>query len=128
MRSHTSFRRLAAATAALLILLAGLAWGQEAAAPVAAPMNPAFIDYINKITAGAVETESAEGHALGLMPCPIALGHLTGQELVTAATSLPALWDLRTQNKLTPVRNQVCLRKLLVVRDLRLARIVVHAR
>ena len=76
----------------------------------AAPLNPA-LEYIHARQTGMVMLQALteSGHALGLMPEPMTLDHMTGinvfpgyQELV----ALPTSYDLRTQGKLTPVRSQ----------------------
>jgi C1A family cysteine protease len=81
------------------------------AAPHFAPLNPAFIKYQQRGSTANVSTSAQAGS--GFVPPPIDLSQLKGQSirsaLVGAASlpsSLPSSYDLRTQNKLTPVKDQ----------------------
>jgi len=72
-----------------------------------APMNPEFIRYMYERKAGepwGVCTK--DGHALGLIPSPLDPAIFEPGGGPEEIESLPALYDLRTINKLTSVKNQ----------------------
>jgi C1A family cysteine protease len=75
-----------------------------------APMNPEFIRYMYERKAGEPWVGyTKEGHALGLIPSPLDPAIFkpeAGLEEPVQIESLPALYDLRTRNKLTPVKDQ----------------------
>ncbi len=81
-----------------------------------APMNPQFNDYLKTsdaqlFNAGNYVTaeSSGDGHPLGLVPLPVDLSHLKKlpvQRNLVGATSLPDSFDLRADNKVTPVKDQ----------------------
>jgi len=70
-----------------------------------APVNKAFLEYLS--TQLKVLHYTADGHPLGLIPGPRDLSYLKN---LSAGRSrqidLPVSYDLRTLNRLTPVRNQ----------------------
>lgn len=70
-------------------------------------LNPDFINYHNKIKSGTQQFYTAEGHALGKVPSPVLPNfdafYSSGQH---GSTKFPAVYDLRTLNLLTPVKNQ----------------------
>ncbi len=74
--------------------------------PSRAQMSKEFLEY----TAGktALVKLTAEGYPLGLIPIPHDLSYLKTQPRKTSLklAFLPASYDLRNQNKLTPVKNQ----------------------
>ncbi len=73
-----------------------------------APLNPAFLEYLREMQAPMVQSFAADGHLLGFIPSPLDLSHLTGQSMLPAQEILaaPSFYDLRTQGKLTPVKDQ----------------------
>ncbi|MDD1653186.1 MAG: lectin like domain-containing protein [Methanomicrobiales archaeon] len=94
-----------------------------------APESPEYQRYREEKQKGKVRTTTADGKALGYIPSPVSLSHLTGAQvsrraLVAASqglaaeggmeesfprgdvVSFPASYDLRTLGKLTPVKNQ----------------------
>ncbi|HOE19157.1 MAG TPA: lectin like domain-containing protein, partial [Syntrophorhabdaceae bacterium] len=86
---------------------------------VSAPMNPEFIAYMEGLQKERVMAPGApyEAYGLGLIPSPLNLDHLTGADIFGAPQvqepaeaplrlGLPSSYDLRTQGKLTPVRDQ----------------------
>jgi len=86
---------------------------------VSAPMNPEFLSYMEALQKERVMAPevSYEGYGLGLVPSPLSLDHLAGvnifgvpqiQELAEPPLrlGLPVSYDLRTQGKLTPVKDQ----------------------
>jgi C1A family cysteine protease len=105
--------------AGLLFVIAAIClttfWGTNVSAQgpqlTAAPLNPAFVRHMRNLQSGVVMlpqyTES--GHALGLLPSPLDLSHMTGVNVFPKAQELlggTISYDLRTQGKLTPVKNQ----------------------
>ncbi len=69
-----------------------------------APVNPQFIKYLEDLKAGKVQQETADGYRLGYIPAPLDLPN-TGKTLSKYA-NFPAAYDLRSREKLTPVKNQ----------------------
>ena len=76
---------------------------QPADSPESAPENPDFINYQNNKIPSQTEV-SLDGHKAGSIPSPVDLSHLSSISSVNA--SFPAYYDLRTLNKVTPVKNQ----------------------
>ncbi|MEN6357996.1 MAG: lectin like domain-containing protein [Armatimonadota bacterium] len=81
--------------------------------PSVAPMNPKFVEYINKqaavSTLSASESESeSDTFATGLVPEPFVLPKSSRKVSILGETfsSLPSSYDLRTMGKLTLVKNQ----------------------
>jgi len=85
-----------------------LAQSSESAA--FAPLNPAFVKYLQEAQMRRSQAEAVEGRALGLIPSPIDLSHMKGQKVTQerrlAGAALPASYDLRTLGKVTPVKDQ----------------------
>ncbi len=81
---------------------------QASDVPQRAPLNPAFVEYMNARARGQVVTQTADGHPLGLIPSPHYIPVQAQESLLSAGVlaALPAAYDLRTQSKLTAVRNQ----------------------
>ncbi|UCE07023.1 MAG: surface layer protein B [bacterium] len=76
-----------------------------------APMNPKFIKYLEDHQKGEDwVTMTSDGHPLGLIPDPYDLSYLDTSYLDSQSTldasALPKSYDLRTKNKLPPVRDQ----------------------
>lgn len=68
---------------------------------VNAPLNPDYLTYR--------QTEAQESeHSAGFVPPSLDLSYLKGKDIITPATtdSYPSVYDLRTINKTTPVRDQ----------------------
>jgi len=75
-----------------------------------APFNPEFLHYQEQLKAGQVPKRTADGHSLGYRPAPIDLSYLKGQKIefdeALPLRSIPSSYDLRTEGKLTSVKNQ----------------------
>ncbi len=74
-------------------------------------MNPAFLEHMSSLQKGmaTLPTYTEDGRALGFIPSPLNLEHLKGINVfqqVQPLMGLPVSYDLRTQGKLTPVRDQ----------------------
>ena len=74
-----------------------------------APENPKFTEYKNRKLVYQAPL-SSNGHKAGFSPSPVNLGHLTRAPVAgvyaSANTSIPTSYDLRTLNRITPVKNQ----------------------
>lgn len=72
-----------------------------------APVNPEFLKYLQDKKEGKLSPlVLPEGHWLGEIPSPLSLSHLVGQRVFPERDFYPSSYDLRTQGKLTPVKNQ----------------------
>jgi C1A family cysteine protease len=72
-----------------------------------APLNPEFIRFMEARAQGAVTALTPDGHFLGLIPSRHLLPQPAGPSPSDLAQgALPSWYDLRTQGKLTPIRNQ----------------------
>ena len=97
----------------ITIALVGLCMIPLVAAPQAekyksAPMNPEFVKYWDNYYKGNVRQFSQEGYPLGWIPAPTNQDIAKGQKIVLdkALAVLPTSYDLRTQGKLTSVKDQ----------------------
>jgi len=96
-------------TGMLGAVLAGAAMiGAAAETLERAPFNPDFLRYNEQLRAGALVNRTAAGHGLGYLPPPYKL-----PASATASSApegqkqaLPARYDLRDYNKVTPVKDQ----------------------
>ncbi len=75
-----------------------------------APLNPAFVKYLQEAQARGPRAEAVGGRAPGLIPSPVDLSHMKGQRVLQdrglVGAALPASYDLRTLGKVTPVKDQ----------------------
>src|SRR5665647_226863 len=76
------------------------------ATPHFAPLSTAFTQYQKDLAAGNVATGLAGQAGPGLIPSPVDLSQLKGQALPSALVGYPLTYDLRTQGKLTSVKDQ----------------------
>ena len=76
------------------------------ATPHFAGPNPAFIKYQQDVAAGNVSTGTSAHGGLGIIPSPVNLSQLKGQTLRSSLVGYVPTYDLRTQNKLTSVKDQ----------------------
>jgi len=72
----------------------------------AAPVNPEFVAYQRALESGSVPLVTPRGHALGAIPSPIDMSYLKGRAVFPNVDGLPATYDLRTKNKVSPVQDQ----------------------
>lgn len=96
-----------------LVLLVTLGLTQSCIAQLnsegsAAPLNPEFISYLKSLARGEIQTQTDDGYPLGLIPAPVVLSHLkySSTFLENQSLPLPAFYDLRTMQMVTPARNQ----------------------
>ncbi|MCX6992830.1 MAG: lectin like domain-containing protein, partial [Kiritimatiellaeota bacterium] len=73
-----------------------------------APDNPAFLKYQQERIQKAATVKTVSGHGLGYVPSPVDFSYLKGRTPVRirALKALPSSYDLRTQGKLTPIKDQ----------------------
>ena len=96
-----------AVVAGLLLLCASTLIAQEKIVPSKAPLNPEFLRYMQARAEGRVQQYTPGGMPLGHIPAPLDLSYMKGMQVFPArAKSIPATYDLRTKNKLTPVKDQ----------------------
>jgi C1A family cysteine protease len=74
--------------------------------PEAAPLNPDFLRYIEASRKGQHRFFTGDGHPLGYIPSPVDLSHVKGVVDSRVLTSYPSGYDLRDENRVTPIRNQ----------------------
>ncbi len=99
-------RSLVTATAVAILLLPALSGtAQSTDEPILAPQNPAFSSYATQLASS--RPEFAGGQPAGLVPEPFELPSIRVHSVQSLnIVALPTSYDLRTLNKLTPVRNQ----------------------
>lgn len=99
-------------TTGFLLFFTVLSWGKGYAQPVftRAPLNPAFVEYLQESRIAPLLSHTSEGYGLGLIPPVVDLSHLKGVRLpedsFRTLLGYPASYDLRALGRLTPVRNQ----------------------
>jgi len=76
--------------------------GQSDIKPKCAPLNPAFLKAIEDMRSGRF----TQGEGLGYVPGPIDFSYYRGVKNKRVRAAYAASYDLRTYNKVTPVRNQ----------------------
>lgn len=75
--------------------------------PSLAPLNPAFVAYMDKLQReGVTQKSSLEAFPLGYIPSPVILSPLRTGEFTALALSLPSSFDLRSLDRVTPVKDQ----------------------
>lgn len=99
---------LVMAAGALAVFTSGNDKGQNSGAQLQlSPPNPEFIRYLRDRESGKPwATMTADGYSLGLIPAPMDLSHVKSDPESSFADRLPTSYDLRTKNKLTPVKDQ----------------------
>jgi C1A family cysteine protease len=70
--------------------------------PKIAPLNPAFLKAIEEMQAG----KFYQGEGLGYIPSPVDRSYYKGVYDERVRAGYPVSYDLRTYNKVTPVKNQ----------------------
>ncbi len=102
----------------IFIFLGGL-FAFAYASPSLAPVKPDFQDYIQNQQNVKARKQKRKRHSLGLVPAPFDRSHMKGQKVVKQVTAVqglagpvvgqspyPASYDLRSQGKLTVVKDQ----------------------
>lgn len=70
-------------------------------------LSKEFVEYQKKIADGTWVNKTADGHNLGYVPSPIKPKfNFTHTISTTKKLALPAVYDMRTNNKITSVKNQ----------------------
>lgn len=94
----------------ILLLLTSPTVAQETGVPVITPVNPVLLDYLNQKAALMTQPRAVREplHTFGYIPEPVDYSHLRGQQAVQLMErlGLPASYDLRALDKVTPVRDQ----------------------
>jgi C1A family cysteine protease len=90
---------------------AGTEPNREAGSPASlevAPLNPEFVNYMDGVRHRQPRAMlTGEGHALGYIPSPLDLSHLTTTPAIQAVNgALPASYDLRTSGRVSSVKDQ----------------------
>lgn len=99
---------LAKLPAVFLILALSLFPALAAEDPVAAPMSPRFLQYMQNSLAGRTPLQTEEGHRLGYIPPPFELPvpEKTARIQSDPLQPLPESFDLRVQGRVTSVKDQ----------------------
>ena len=73
-----------------------------------APLNPDFLEYLQRLQTSGGQRIAAEGYPLGVIPPPLDLSHLRGQPVFQAyeLASIPSSYDLRSLGRVTPVKDE----------------------
>lgn len=100
----SSARSMAFATFAVCALIAAALPAAYAQTGGTAPVNPAFLEYIQ--SRAEAKSAATEDRPRGEIPTLIDFSYLKGRAPALKGISLPATYDLRALGKLTPVRNQ----------------------
>ncbi|HET6456613.1 MAG TPA: lectin like domain-containing protein, partial [Armatimonadota bacterium] len=91
----------------LLLLALAAAVMAQSPQPSLAPVNPAFANYFQRKSMGLVPGTTDSGYPLRYVPPPVDLSQVQAPKtLQYQLLTLPTSFDLRTQGKLTPIRNQ----------------------
>lgn len=93
--------------AAAMVAFSPRSYGIQSDQPEFAPLNPEYVRYISDKQSGRPWPMMTEdGHPLGLIPAPVDLSHVKSISMFDNADLLAAKYDLRTKNKLTPIKDQ----------------------
>jgi C1A family cysteine protease len=71
-----------------------------------APVNPAFVEYLQKRNVQLVEGFGAVGNPLSYLPSPLNRPSVKAEAALAGNDTLPAAFDLRTVDGVTPVKDQ----------------------
>ncbi len=71
-----------------------------------APLNPDFLEYLENAKEGQYRFFTDEGFPMGYIPSPVDLSHVRGVVDNQVLTGYTSKYDIRSKNKVTPVRNQ----------------------
>ncbi|MCJ7586618.1 MAG: lectin like domain-containing protein [Candidatus Aminicenantes bacterium] len=95
-------------SAGTIFLMSSGTFGEQHPMLKAAPLNPEFVRYLKEREMGRSRIQyTASGHPLGLLPAPLDLSQLHSLPAIHSIDyALPSTYDLRTKNKLTPVKDQ----------------------
>jgi C1A family cysteine protease len=105
---RTRFRLalLGVAIFSMSFVFIGVFNGQESQEFRQAPVNPAFLKYLEDVKSWRFPLETVEGYGLGEIPPIIDLSHTRGCKVFPALEAYPISYDLRTLAKLTSVKDQ----------------------
>lgn len=98
---------------ALLVLVLGASFAFAASEPVIAPPSDEYTRFVQRKALGLVSSVTADGHTLGHVPAAVEVVYPKTPSPASSASApdrllavYPESFDLRTQGKLTPVRDQ----------------------
>ncbi|MFC2142628.1 lectin like domain-containing protein, partial [Acidobacteriota bacterium] len=92
-----------------LFLISGLGFfyaSSQQEVPKRAPVNPAFLEYLNQVERGVYKYFSDDGHPLGYIPSPVDLSHINREVVSKYSFAAPATYDLRSTGRVTSVKDQ----------------------
>ncbi|MBI4857363.1 MAG: bacterial Ig-like domain-containing protein [Acetobacterium woodii] len=90
----------------LAVLIPAGAWAEETDVPTTAPLNPAFVQYLDQLESGTLNTTAINGHSRGYVPPTLQRYEGTGDTDISGSASLPAAFDLRTTGRISAIRDQ----------------------
>ena len=91
----------------LTVLIPASVWAlEDASEPTAAPLNPAFVQYLDDLNSGTLNTSVIDGHSRGYIPPPMQRYEDPAETAITAAGTFPATYDLRDTGRITDIRSQ----------------------
>ena len=73
--------------------------------PQRGPVNPEYLKYQDNLSKGLVSNVTADGHGLGYVP-PVFKPDFSNYVPMNNPATLPAVYDMRTNGRLTSVKNQ----------------------
>jgi C1A family cysteine protease len=88
------------------ILFVSLSGNIQAQVPQAAPLDSEFTEYLGLKAKGLWRNVSDDGHPLGLIPVPHRHRKDVPHRMFEKAVVLPSVYDLRTQGKMSSVKDQ----------------------
>ncbi len=74
--------------------------------PTDAPDNPEFLEYLDALLKGKLDYFTNDGLPAEWNPSPVTLSHVKGIIDAEVIQSYPSKYDLRLENRVTPVRDQ----------------------
>ena len=91
----------------LTVLIPASVWAlEDASEPTAAPLNPAFVQYLDDLNSGTLNTSVIDGHSRGYIPPPMQRYEDPAETAITAAATFPTAYDLRDSRRITDIRSQ----------------------
>lgn len=90
----------------LTVLIPAAAWAEDTDVPTTAPLNPAFVQYLDGVESGTLNTTAINGHSRGYIPPTLQRFDGPVDTDITGSASLPAAFDLRTTGRISAIRDQ----------------------
>ena len=89
-----------------IVLSVGLVATIFAQTLVEAPLDSAFIRYMQQEKEGKLQMMTDHGHGLGYIPSPVRFNTQLPSNILRETVTYPSSYDLRTQGKVTSVKDQ----------------------